>query len=265
MSMTVRDVMSTQVVCVKEDAAFAAMAAVPRQHRVSAFPVLDEKGRVIGVVSEADMLAKEALGGGEDGMPGMITGVLRHKEQTKARGVTAGEIMSAPPITVLPEATVEQAARLMYLHRVKRLPVTDADHRCSCTAWWSGRSAWPGWACCWPPRGAPPAGAATPAAACGSPARRRPMSAGIATTSSTSGRPPAHTRQAPPRTTARPAPIPVRAQTTAAEAGCTCSGGGQLPRTQSPKLRNRRMARSSRMSPPIPRPRSSTLANGSSH
>src|ERR1700723_3209343 len=112
-------------------------------------------------------------------------------------------------------------------------------------------------ACSGPAWGSPGAGAATPAAACGSPARRRPMSAGIATTSSTSARPPAPTRQAP-RTTTRPAAIPVRAQTTAAGAGCTCSGDGQLPRRPPPKHRNRRMARLSRMPPPKPRPRSST-------
>jgi len=60
-------------------------------------------------------------------MPGMITGIRRHKELEKARAVTAAELMTAPPVTVLPEDTVEHAARLMYLRGVKRLPVVDAD------------------------------------------------------------------------------------------------------------------------------------------
>ena len=84
---------------------------------------------MIGVVSAADMLAKEALGCGEDEMPGMITGILRCNEMRKARGATAREIMTAPPITIPPDATIEYAARLMYLHRVKRLPVVNAGRR----------------------------------------------------------------------------------------------------------------------------------------
>lgn len=127
MTATVKDVMTTQVMWVKKDTPFAAIAAALRQYRVSAFPVLDEKGEVIGVVSESDLLAKLALGGGEDHVPGMITGILRHKEREKARGVTAGDLMTAPPVNVSPEDTVEHAARLMYVRGVKRLPVVDAD------------------------------------------------------------------------------------------------------------------------------------------
>jgi len=129
MGATVRDVMHTQVIWVEEDTPFAAMATALGQYRVSAFPVIDKDERVIGVVSEADMLAKEALGNGEDEMPGMITGILRYSEMRKARGATAGEIMTAPPITVTQEAPVEYAARLMYVRRVKRLPVVNADRR----------------------------------------------------------------------------------------------------------------------------------------
>src|SRR5271167_4378801 len=89
MRAKVRDVMTTRVVAVKRNATFKDMAALLTEYRVSAFPVLDDEGKVIGVVSEADMLTKEALDGGYDGMPGMITGLLRRKEQGKARGTTA--------------------------------------------------------------------------------------------------------------------------------------------------------------------------------
>jgi CBS-domain-containing membrane protein len=129
MNLSVKDVMTTQVTWVERDTPFAAMAAALRQHRVSAFPVLNEAGEVIGVVSESDLLNKMALGEGEDRMPGMITGILRHKQLEKARGVTAADLMTAPPVTVSPEDTVEHAARLMYLRGVKRLPVVDADGR----------------------------------------------------------------------------------------------------------------------------------------
>ena len=61
MNATVKDVMTTEVVAVRRDTTFKEMAAVLRQYRVSALPVVDDAGRVIGVVSEADLLAKEAL------------------------------------------------------------------------------------------------------------------------------------------------------------------------------------------------------------
>lgn len=124
-SVTVKDVMTTRVVSVGKDASFRELAAALREHRVSAFPVVDAEEKVIGVVSEADMLTKEALGSEPHGMPGMITGLRRHKEQAKARGITAGDLMSSPPVTVTPEDTIERAARLMYKRKIKRLPVVD--------------------------------------------------------------------------------------------------------------------------------------------
>jgi CBS domain-containing protein len=126
MEATVKDVMTTPVIWVKQDASFRDMAIALRKYRVSAFPVLDD-GKVIGVVSEADMLAKEALDSEPEGMPGMIVGLLRRREHKKARGTTAGDLMTSPPVTVTPDDTIERAARLMYTRRVKRLPVVDAD------------------------------------------------------------------------------------------------------------------------------------------
>jgi CBS domain-containing protein len=127
MELTVKDVMTSRVVSVTKNASFRAMAAALRDHRVSAFPVLDDDGKVIGVVSEADMLVKEALDSDPHGMPGMITGILRRKEHEKARGTTAGDLMTSPAVTVTPDDTIERAARLMYTRKVKRLPVVDAN------------------------------------------------------------------------------------------------------------------------------------------
>jgi CBS domain-containing protein len=127
MELTVRDVMTTRVVCVHMHASFRAMAAALREHRISAFPVLDDQGKVIGVVSEADLLAKAALTSEPEGMPGMIGGLLRHREHEKARGTCAADLMTKPPVTVTPGETLERAARLMYTRKVKRLPVVDAD------------------------------------------------------------------------------------------------------------------------------------------
>jgi CBS domain-containing protein len=125
MKTAVKDVMTTRVIWVKKDATFREMATALREHRVSGFPVVDDDGKVIGVVSEADMLAKEAL----DDEPGVISGILHHRDQVKARGVTAGDLMTNAVVAVRPEDTVEHAAKLMYDRRVKRLPVTDENGR----------------------------------------------------------------------------------------------------------------------------------------
>jgi CBS domain-containing protein len=127
MKTVVKDVMTSPVVWVKQDAPYKELAAALRENRVSAFPVLDDQGKVIGVVSEADLLTKEALDGGYDGMPGMITGLLRRQEQGKARGITAADLMTHPAVTISPDAAIENAARLMYKSKIKRLPVVDSD------------------------------------------------------------------------------------------------------------------------------------------
>ena len=76
--------------------------------------------------SEADLLAREVLARSNDRMPGMITGLLHHREQEKAAGLTAGDLMTHPAVTVRPEDSVEQAAQLLYTLGVKRLPVINA-------------------------------------------------------------------------------------------------------------------------------------------
>src|SRR5580698_4215227 len=129
MSAEVKDVMTTRVVAVKMATTFKEMATRLRQHRVSAFPVVDDDERVVGVVSEADMLTKEALVASAGLRPDPPTRLPHRTEFIKAGAVTAADLMSTPPITISPEELVSSAARLMYSFKVKRLPVVDdANH-----------------------------------------------------------------------------------------------------------------------------------------
>ena len=123
MSATVKDIMTTRVIWVRKDTTFREMAAALHEYRISAFPVVDEDRKVIGVVSEADMLTKAAVD------EGIIAGLLHHRDQAKARGITAGDLMTTAVVAVRPEDTVEHAAKLMYHRGVKRLPVTDESGR----------------------------------------------------------------------------------------------------------------------------------------
>jgi CBS domain-containing protein len=119
----VSDVMTQTVVAVGRDAPFKEIVRTMEQWRVSAMPVLEGEGRVIGVVSEADLLPKEEF---RDSDPGPVEDRRRLSDVAKAGAVTAGELMSTPAITVHPDATLAQAARIMAVRHVKRLPVVDA-------------------------------------------------------------------------------------------------------------------------------------------
>jgi len=130
MNATIKDVMTTHVVAVRRNASFKDMAARLLEHRVSAFPVLDEENRVIGVVSEADLLTKEALSLPDSGEWGaQVSGMLHHREQAKAAAITAEDLMTKPPVTIGPNDLVSHAARLMYSRKLKRLPVVDDGGR----------------------------------------------------------------------------------------------------------------------------------------
>jgi CBS domain-containing protein len=124
MGRRVRDVMTPEVITVGEQASFKKIAATMAEHRVSALPVLDEDGRVAGIVSEADLLLKEELP--EDPAGGrLFQGHRQRAQRAKAAGATAAELMTAPAVTVGPDTTVTEAARLLHRHGIKRLPVVD--------------------------------------------------------------------------------------------------------------------------------------------
>jgi CBS domain-containing protein len=129
MSAVVRDVMSLHPISVTRDVPFKELAARLFEFGVSGFPVVDDDGKVIGVVSEADMMAKEALEDGYHGLRGMTAAVVHRTERRKAGGVTAGDLMTSPAVTVAAEDTVEHAAALMYDRGLKRLPVVDPAGR----------------------------------------------------------------------------------------------------------------------------------------
>jgi CBS domain-containing protein len=126
---TVKDVMSTLPVWVSETTPFRDIAARLRECRVSAFPVLDAHGKVTGVVSEADLLVKEAMLAEPGGIWGLLGGLVHRAADAKAGGVTAADLMTSPAVTIGPDDAVEHAAKLMYDRKVKRLPVVDQGGR----------------------------------------------------------------------------------------------------------------------------------------
>ncbi|WP_405577184.1 CBS domain-containing protein [Streptomyces sp. NBC_01092] len=120
------DVMTRDVAAVGRDAAFKDIVLTMQDRNVSALPVVDGGGRVLGVVSEADLLPKEEF---RDSDPDRYTQLRRLSDLEKAGSVTAGELMTSPALTVTSDTTLAQAARTMARAKVKRLPVVNASGR----------------------------------------------------------------------------------------------------------------------------------------
>jgi CBS domain-containing protein len=128
MKSLVRDVMTTEVMAVETWTPFREIVTRLAEHRISAVPVLDAEDNVLGVVTEADLLLKQEHPDPELDVP-LAWSRRRRLEREKAAAVVAGKLMTTPPVTVAPTATVTEAARRMHTAGVKRLPVVDEAGR----------------------------------------------------------------------------------------------------------------------------------------
>jgi CBS-domain-containing membrane protein len=108
MTWTVADVMTKDPVTIGPATSFKACANIMRIHELSAVPVVDCACRIVGIVSEADLLAKEA-----------------RPVRGKATAIKAAELMTAHLVTTTADSTLANAASLMFQHHVKVLPVVD--------------------------------------------------------------------------------------------------------------------------------------------
>jgi CBS-domain-containing membrane protein len=125
MRRTVRDVMTTKVLTASPDTPYKQLVQLLAEHRVSAVPVVDERGHVLGVVSEADLLLKQEYPHGlADAL--WLESRRRRVERAKVGGAVAADLMTSPVVTVNRDTSVVEAARLLHAKGVKRLPVEDA-------------------------------------------------------------------------------------------------------------------------------------------
>lgn len=124
---TVYDVMTRDVVSILDFTPYKDVVRILLEHDISAVPVVDEHYRVRGVVSEADLIEKEAQQ--VEGYPEPWELLTRRGRgaHSKARAESAADLMTAPAITTSAGTGVAQAARLMRKNGVKRLPVVDQD------------------------------------------------------------------------------------------------------------------------------------------
>jgi CBS domain-containing protein len=119
----VRDVMIVDPVTVTAGTPLKGLAGILVKERSGGVPVLSLQGEVVGVATERDLLKKEEL---QRDPNGHHWAHLRHRTRRAiATAETAGDLMSTHPVTVGPEATVADAARLMDRHQVTCIPVVD--------------------------------------------------------------------------------------------------------------------------------------------
>ncbi|MEU9048202.1 MULTISPECIES: CBS domain-containing protein [unclassified Kitasatospora] len=123
---TVRAVMTRDVVTARPDTPFKEIVGLFHRNDITAVPVIDDMDRPIGLVSEADLVRKEAATpDGRQEAPMWMRG----GDRDRARAETAGGLMTSPPIVARPEWSIVRAARVMDRQKVKRLPVIDGDGR----------------------------------------------------------------------------------------------------------------------------------------
>lgn len=124
--MEARDVMTALVVTVRPQTSVEEVAGLMLERRISAVPVVDDKGRVQGIVSEGDLIRR------------VESGTERHRswwldlladrdgkafDYVKSHGRTAGDVMTRRVVTVSERTPLEKIATLLERHRIKRVPV----------------------------------------------------------------------------------------------------------------------------------------------
>lgn len=135
MSKIVADVMTSKILTVKKDTPLKEAIQILAENKISALPVIEESGKLIGILSEGDLMWQES--GVEtppyimllDSIIYLQNPTQHDKEIHKALGQTVGEVMSDRPLTIQPQQLVREAARLMHDQKIRRLPVIDQQEQ----------------------------------------------------------------------------------------------------------------------------------------
>jgi CBS domain-containing protein len=122
--ITVREAMTEQVVTIRADARIREAAGLLSDKRISGLPVVDDGGRVIGVVTEADVLSLAGMRQGH-AFSDIVRRLLGETLPEHKAGETVREVMTSPAISIAPDKDVREAAFILDKRSIKRLPVVD--------------------------------------------------------------------------------------------------------------------------------------------
>jgi len=120
----VKQVMTSQVIAVAENTPFKDIVRAMREFHINAVPVIDSAGQVIGIVSAADLVVKEAEGPAQH-PPTILTLPGHRHERAQAAAGVAAELMTKHVLTVTASRTTAEAAEIMRHHQVNQLPVIE--------------------------------------------------------------------------------------------------------------------------------------------
>jgi CBS domain-containing protein len=133
MPKTVADVMSRDPVTAQPDTPLTEVIRILAERRISGLPVVEQTGKLVGVISETDLMWRES---GVTPPPYimLLDSVIYlenpgryERELHKSLGQTVGEVMTRHPVTIHPDKTLREAAQLMHEHSVQRLPVLNSE------------------------------------------------------------------------------------------------------------------------------------------
>jgi CBS-domain-containing membrane protein len=124
--VSVRDVMTGNVIKVRDGADFNEVTNLLSEHRISGMPVVDEDNRVIGVITEADVLSMAGMRKGH-AFKDVVRHILGEPLPGKKKGRSLRNAMSSPAITTGPDADIREVALILDERRIKRLPVVDGQ------------------------------------------------------------------------------------------------------------------------------------------
>lgn len=128
--MQAQDVMTTWVATIGAGATVQEAATLMLERRISALPVIDGKDRVVGIVSEGDFVRRPELGTGAARSWWLRVMALPTEgaaaDYLKTHGVTVGDVMTRPVVSVRRSTPLREVARLLEKHRIKRVPVLEA-------------------------------------------------------------------------------------------------------------------------------------------
>lgn len=131
--MLIKDIMTKEIITVKEDDTVERCANLLTTHNLSGLPVLDDKGKIKGIVTEGDLIRRASRIEGPAALE-ILGGIFYidspkklMKELKKTMGNLASDIMAKNVITISPDEEIEKAATILVQKRIKRLPVIDKE------------------------------------------------------------------------------------------------------------------------------------------
>ena len=125
LEMLVRDVMTPQVISISKYESVVHVANILADKNISGLPVVDKENKVIGIITQADILSMVGVGR-DHTFKDLLKYMLGEPLHERRVGDHVGDIMTAPALTIRPEASVADAVRIMDEKRIRRLTVVNS-------------------------------------------------------------------------------------------------------------------------------------------